>query len=163
MEIYRKVATEELQAYGALCLHRFCKAKNIDHPSIDELLDHLLKMLVSPTLDEWERTLAGLDLSGGGDPIPAELEARIPAGILDDFCRLVAFVVAIGTDDLYAQPSDEPLNDLYRCLEILDANQVDRPEFPAIIRDRPRTEEGNRVAVRLYSQEELEQVKSCFH
>lgn len=162
MEILRKLATEELQAYGALCLHRFCKAKNIEHPSIDELLNHLLTMLISPTLYEWERKLAGLDLSGGGDPIPAELESRIPADILDDFCRLVAFVVAVGTDDLYTQPSDEPLNDVYRCLEILDANQVERPNVPDIIKDRPRAEEGNRLAVKLYSREELDQVKSHF-
>lgn len=162
MEILRRLAHQELQAYGALCLHRFCKEKHIEHPSIDELLEHLLTMLISPTFYDWERTLAGLDLSGGGDPIPTELESLIPAEILGDFCRLVAFVVAIGTDDLYAKLSDEPLNDLYRCLEILDANLVARPGVPDIIKNKISDENVAPFMAKVYTPEELEQVKSSF-
>lgn len=163
MQILKRLSNRELLAYAALCLHQFCRAKQIEHPCIDELIEHLLTMLISDTLDGWERKLAGLDLSGDGDPIPAELEALIPGDILDDFCRLVDYVVEVGVGDMYAASSEGPLNDLLRCLEILDANGVERPDVPQIFKDKMPAEDVAPYLGAKYSQEEYEQVKSLFH
>ena len=163
MDILRNLSNRELQAYGCLCMHRFCSEKHIEHPYIDELLEHLLIMLISSDLVPWERKLAGLELSGAGDPIPTELETLIPNDIFNDFDLLVESVVEIGIGDMYAAPSERPLNDLFRCLEILDANGVERPDVPEIIKDKMRTEDLAPYLGETYSQEEYEQVKSLFN
>lgn len=163
MEIVRKLSNRELQACGALCLHRFCSAKHISHPNIDELVEHLLTMLVSTDLVGWERKGAGLELSGRGDPVPAELETLVPDDIFGDFHRLVEFVVEVGIVDMYAKSTEKPLNHLLRCLEILDANGIERPDVPEILKNKMRTEDVAPYKGETYSQDEYEQVKSLIH
>ena len=163
MEILRMLSTRELQAYGALCLHQFCREKHIKHPYIDELSEHLLTMLISSNLVAWEHKGAGLELSGRGDSIPAELETLVAGDILMDFHRLVEFVVEVGLIDMYAKSTKRPLNHLLRCLEIIDANGIERPDVPELFKDRMREEDAAPYIGEAYSQEEYEQVKSLFH
>lgn len=66
-----QLSTRELQAYGALCL--FCRAKHISHPALDHLLDHLLSLLVTENLSQWETTGAQLELSNRGFDLPEEI------------------------------------------------------------------------------------------
>src|SRR5215203_1380327 len=138
MDVLQKLSNRELQAYGALCLHRFCREKQINHPYIDELLEHLLAMLVTRSLATWERQLADLELSGRGDPIPTEVAAIVPNGLRKDFHLLVEFVVEVAVGDIYGRPTRGPLNDLFRCLEILDRNGVERPAVPTVFLQRTR-------------------------
>lgn len=162
MEILRNLSNRELQAYGALCLYRFCSEKHIKHPHIDELLEHLLKMLISSDLAAWERHGAGLELSARGDPIPADVEKLVAADILSDFHRLVEFVVEVGIIDMYAKSTDRPLNHLLRCLEILDATGVQRPDVPEMFRVKMRTDVAPYKGG-AYSQEDYEKVRSLLH
>lgn len=163
MEILRNLSNRELQAYAALCLHRFCGAKHIEHPYVDELLEHLLAMLITKKLGDWERKLAGLELSGAGDPIPTELETLISDYIRKDFHFLIECVVDVGVGDIYHKPSERPLNNLFRCLEVLDVNGVERPDVPEILKNKMRKEDAAPYTGETYSQEEYEQVKSLFH
>lgn len=163
MEILRKLSNRELQAYGALCLHRFCRVKHISHLYIDELLEHLVTMLISSDLVAWDRKLAGLELSGAGDPIPAELKALVPDDIFSEFHLLVEFVVEIGISDMFAKSSEKPLNHLFRCLDILDANGVERPDVPEIFKNKMRPDDVAPYKGETYSQEGFKQVKSLFH
>src|SRR4051794_25159072 len=126
-DVLEDLSTREMQAYGALCLHRFCKAKRIEHPYVDELIQHLLSILVIDLLDGWERDGGDLNLSGRGDPIPDVLADQLAEDVREDFARLVYFVVEIGLADMYVKSTKRPLYNLYRCLAILDANRVDRP------------------------------------
>ena len=162
MEILRNMSNRELAAYGALCLQAFCRAKQISHPYIDELLEQLLKKLISTNLVEWDRELAVLELSGAGDPIPEAVEV-IAGNNLRDFHFFVEYAVEIAIGDMFAKPSDRPLNDLFRCLEILDANGIARPDVPGVFRNKVREEDTAPHTGEPCSQEEYEQVKSLIH
>lgn len=162
MDVLRGLSTREKQAYGALCMHRFCKAKGIEHPCIDELIEHLLSILISSPLDGWERKGAALELSGRGDPIPDALEKQLADDVRKDFARLVYFVVEIGFGDMYGAPTMKPLNDLLRCLEILDAHGVERPDINELFNDRMPRGEDAPVWGETFSEERYEQVKTLF-
>ncbi len=163
MEILRKLSNRELQAYGALCLQRFCSEKHIKHPYINELLEHLLTMLTSSDLVAWDRKLADLELSGAGDPLPAEIEILIIADdTRNDFHLLVEFTVEIGIGDMFAKPSERPLKHLFRCLKILDANGIAPPDVPELFRNKMRIDGVAPYRGEAYSQKDYEQVKSLF-
>jgi hypothetical protein len=162
MEFFRDLSTREKQAYGAWCLYRFCKAKRIEHRSIDELIDHLLSILIESPLDEWERKEGRLELCGRGMPLPKALEAQLPADVRTDFARLVDFVVDIGVGDMYAASSMQPLADLIRILGILDDHGVERPDRAVFFKDRtPRGTDTPDWGDR-YSRERYEQVRALF-
>lgn len=162
LDVLKDLSTREMQAYGALCLHRFCAAKRIKHPYIDELIQHLLSILVLDKLDGWERHGAALKLSGRGEPVPPELTAQLAENAREDFARLVDFVVEIGITDMYAKSSREPLDNLYRCLAILDENQIERPAVNELFKDRTPRGETEPAWGEVYSHERYEQVKSFF-
>lgn len=156
------LSTREMQAYGALCLQRFCEAKRIKHPYVNELTQHLLSILVVDKLDGWERHGAGLHLSGRGDPVPLALTTQLADDVCEDFARLVYFTVEIGVIDMYTQSSRRPLHNLYRCLAILDANQIERPAVDEFFKDRNPRGETDPDWGELYSRERYEQLTSSF-
>lgn len=164
MDVLRDLSLRELQAYGALCLHQFCKAKGIKHACIDELIEHLLLIFITNPLDEWEGKGAMLELNGRGEPIPETLKAQLADDLPEDFARLVDFVVEIGFGDMYGGLTMGPLNDLLRCLSILDANGVERPDVNDLFNDRmPREEEdAGPYEGETISQERYEQVRALF-
>ena len=163
MDFLRDLSLRENQAYGAFCLHQFCKTKGIEHTCIDELIEHLLLILITSPLDEWERKGATLELNGRGKPIPDSLKTQLADDICEDFARLVCFVVEIGLGDMYGALTMGPLNDLLRCLSILDANGVDRPDVDDLFKDRmPREEDAGPYAGETISQERYEQVRALF-
>lgn len=164
MDILIDLSTREKQVYGALCLHRFCKAKNIEHECVDELIAHLLLVLVNKKLAGWEDKGADLELCGRGEPLPKALEAQLSEDIREDFARLVDYVVKIGIDDMYGASTMKPLNNVLRCLEILDAHGVERPDINELFKDRtPREEDVEPYWGETFSQGDYERVKSLFN
>ena len=124
------LSTRELQVYAALCLTRFCAARAISHPNIDELVAHLASILTAVDLPAWEQRGAGLALSGRGDPLPAQLEARIPAPIREPFRRLVHSAVEVGLANMYSASTETPwvrCDDVVR--QVLEATSG-LPEIP---------------------------------
>ncbi len=162
LDILSDLSTRELQAYGAFCFQRFCEAKRIKHPYIEELIQHLLSLLVSEALDVWERRGAALELSGRGDPVPPDLMTQLAEEVREDFTCFVEFVVEIGIIDMYTKSTKRPLDYLYRCLAILDANQIERPPLDTVFPDRSRRGEKDPDWGEVYSRERYEQVKSLF-
>ena len=163
MDIWKDLTTREMQAYGALCLHRFCKATRIQHESIDELIDHLLSMLVSYPLDEWERRGARLHLNGRGwDPLPASLNDQLPEELRKDFARFVEDVVDIGFCDMYGAPTTKSLKYLVKSLTFLDEHGIERPDVAELFKNRtPRGETAPDLG-EVFSQERYEQVRALF-
>ena len=162
MDFFRDLSTREKQAYGAWCLHRFCKAKRIAHRCIDELIEHLLSILIHSPLDGWERKEAGLELCGRGEPLPKALETQLPDDVRADFARLVDFVVDIGVGDMYSASTMQPLNDLLRILAILDDHGVERPDRAVFFKDRTPRGTDTPDWGETYSPERYEQVRALF-
>lgn len=157
------LSTREKQVYGALCLRRFCLAKGVKHPYIDELIEHLLSILITRELDMWESHGSVLELSGRGDPIPKAIETLLVDDVREDFTRMVDYVVEIAMSDMYSESSMEPLNYLLRCQAILDANGIGRPEVGELFDDRVTREDDTPIWGELYTQEEYERVRSLFY
>ena len=163
IDVFSDLSTREKQAYGALCLHRFCEAKGISHPDIDALVEHLLSMLVFDRLDEWEERGALLELCGRGDPVPESVKAVVSGDLLKTFERMVELVVEVGFCDMYHASSMRPLEHLMTCLAILDEHDIPRPdvkEFFAgrVFRDRHEPYKGEP-----YSWDAYERIKKAFH
>jgi hypothetical protein len=156
------LSTREMQAFGALCLQRFSKAKGIKHPYIDELIQHLLSILILNPLDSWEREGAVLELSGRGDPLPDALKTQLGEDVRPDFARLVEFVVEIGFVDLYGATSKRPLHFLLRSLAILDDHGIERPQVNELFNDRTSRGKTTPEWGEIYSKERYEQVREVF-
>jgi hypothetical protein len=126
-DILEYLSTRELQAYGALCLNRFCRAQHISHRSIDELLDHLLALLVSTDFSQWETAGAKLTLSNRGFVLPEAIDWQLSDAVRADFCAIVGHTHDIGFADVYGAETRRPLEHLRICLAILDRHGVSRP------------------------------------
>jgi hypothetical protein len=163
MSIWKDLTTREMQAYGALCLHRFCKAKAIHHVYIDDLIEHLLSMLTLELLYEWERRGASLALNGRGwDPLPASVADQLPEELRKGFKRFVEDVVDIGFCDMYGAASTKSLKYVVRALTFLDEHGVERPDVAELFKDRaPRGDVGPALGP-VFSQERYEQVRASF-
>ena len=110
--------------------------------SIDELIDHLLSMLVSYPLDEWERRGARLHLNGRGwDPLPAPPNDQLPEELRKDFARFVEDVVDIGFCDMYGAPTTKSLKYLVKSLTFLDEHGIERPDVAELFKNRTHKRE----------------------
>jgi hypothetical protein len=127
------LTTRELQAYGVLCLRRFCRSKHIRHPSIDELIEHLLEFCVSTNFSEWEQAGAKIVLSNRGFDLPEELDWKIKEGMHQDVCDLLTRATDIGFTDVYGASTRKPLGHLRSCLAILARHGVARPAIEEIV------------------------------
>ena len=123
------LSTQEMQAYGAACLARFCSVKEIDAQPVLELVDHLVQVLTADDLGAWEAAGTGLALPGRGDPLPTELRAALAPDLAHELETLVDRVVEIGMADMYGADTDLPLRFLHRSLELLEAAGVAAPPF----------------------------------
>ena len=132
----KALSISDKQVYAALCLHRFCKAKGIEHPSIDELVDHLISIKISSSPADWECKGAALALCGRGDPLPESLAELLPEDVVEDFVHMVEFVVEVGLVDMYGALTTQPMDFLMRCVSILDAHGVERPVVTELFEDR---------------------------
>ena len=115
------LSIRKLQAIAALCLAQFCRAYNIRHPAIEELVEHLLRLLISNNLPNWDSEGAGLELAGRGDPMPTALEVIIPQPVAHSFRHFVEHAVEVGLVCMYGRTTDEPL-------KILEQTGVEAPD-----------------------------------
>lgn len=128
----KRLPTREKQAYGALCLARYCKSKVISHKDIFTLINHLASILVANNLGQWAQQGALLNITGRGDPIPHNLEISLRNGRYDEFVKLVESVVEIGLVDMYGAPTTLPDEFLAESLSILKNNDICAPEVPPV-------------------------------
>ena len=85
----KSLSIRRKQAFATLCLVEFCAASGIESAAVGELVEHLLSILVSDNLTEWEARGAKLELAGRGDPLPDSVRMGLPPGIHEEvFQRL---------------------------------------------------------------------------
>lgn len=128
-KISNKLNNRQLQAFAAVCLWTFCEKLHIKHEAIDKLIIYLLNIFVEKSLHEWERKGVDLEVSGRGNPLPAEISNLISVDLIDDFMTLVECVVQVGLTDMYAADTDDPKKFLEKSLEILQKNLVSIPSI----------------------------------
>lgn len=129
----RNMSTRELQAYGAACLAKYCAAKGVQSPPVEELIEHLLLLMTSSSLPAWEAAGCALEMTGRGDPLPASLEQLLPSGNLEELDDLVESVVEIGLVDMYGPETDKPLKYALRAQGILESAGVQPPRFEELL------------------------------
>jgi hypothetical protein len=116
------------QALAALCLAQFCAVHRIEHPSVTQLIEHLLSILVTTSLPEWDRRGSTLELAGRGDPLPEPVKTILPKQVSEPtFRSLIDHVVEVGLVNLYGALTDEPFQMLQKCIEIIGHAGVSCP------------------------------------
>lgn len=125
--VFTNFNVRQLQAYAALCLKAFGRSKKIEHPEIDKLVEHLLAVLVSENLPDWEQAGACMAITGRGDPLPQDVSNEVPRNCLTDFVHLLEHCVEVGLADMYAADSERPLEHLRACLTILFDSEIQPP------------------------------------
>ncbi|MCV4284822.1 hypothetical protein [Pseudomonas capsici] len=124
-----KLSASDLQIYASKCLQAYCNAKQIKHPSIDELLVHLESRPENNGLNEWEGRGALLALNGRGDEIPKDLIQSIPPQIIEEFSYIVDCTVEVGIVDMYGAATELPFEFLRKIILILSQNKVNLPKL----------------------------------
>lgn len=130
------LSVRELQAYGAACLARYCAAKGIHSKHVEWLVDHLLLALVSTRLPVWETAGTMFELTGRGDPLPADLVELLPEHELASFERLVSCVVGIGMVDMYGGDTSQSLRSARESREVLESADVEQPSVEDLFPSR---------------------------
>jgi hypothetical protein len=126
--------TRALQAYAALCLVGFCRAKAIRDSTINALVEHLLRLLVEDDLPDWERRGARLELSGRGDAPPPRLLQKLPVDLHGDFAKLVENVVEVGIVNMYGACTSHPADFVLKCVRLLQKHGVLVPDAALVSR-----------------------------
>lgn len=129
MEKIELLTTREKQAFAALCLAKFCAVHKINHNFISDLIEHLLSILISHSLSDWEDKGTSLEITGRGDPLPESLNSIIPPNLYNTFNHLVECVVEVGIVDMYGDTTDEPLNFLHECIKVLELSGIIPPDL----------------------------------
>ncbi|WP_347900847.1 hypothetical protein [Pseudomonas purpurea] len=119
--------SRDLQLYASKCLQAYCKAKSIQHRSVDELIAHLNNYPERDNLVDWERKGAGLSLNGRGDDMPQELALLISPQEAEEFSYVVDRAVEVGIADMYGAPTERPVKFLGEIALILHRNNIDLP------------------------------------
>ncbi len=127
------LTVRQLQFYAAVCLKTYCIDRGISHSSIDALICHQVSLATAKSLPDWEQSGSRLEL-GGGDPVPDEIMAPIPADDRRLFYELVDCSVEVGIVDMYGASTDQPSRFAARCIAILDELGIDRPAIGPIRR-----------------------------
>jgi len=124
---------------GAICLSKFCAAQDIHHESIDDLLKQLWKIATAASIMEWDRERRKLELSGRGDPLPANIAKIIEEPLRSDFERLVNCVGMISDCNMFRDPVDraESRALLSQAIEIVKAYGADPPDQALFAKSSP--------------------------
>ncbi|RFA24286.1 hypothetical protein CAI21_22285 [Alkalilimnicola ehrlichii] len=117
----------QLQAYAAICLWTFCHHLGIKNDSITKLFEHLMAMLTTNSLPDWERNGAVLDITGRGDPLPVDVEKEIPQEHFEVFNSLLENCVEVGIVDMYGDSTEQPIKFLEKCLNALERSGIEPP------------------------------------
>ncbi|MCA9803983.1 MAG: hypothetical protein KC777_18565 [Cyanobacteria bacterium HKST-UBA02] len=99
---------------------------------IDDFVEHCWKLATVSTPDEfvdWEQNGPELFRSGLGDPLPVELEDRLPATLKPTLPELLECVVEIGMCDAYGATTDDSRIYLQKVISILRKHDVPIPKL----------------------------------
>jgi hypothetical protein len=125
----KKLSTRQKQAYAALCLAQFCATKRIRHPAVNQLIEHLLSVLISDNVCAWEAQGGQIEFSGQGSCLPS-IKSMLPADVSESaFDSLVENVVEVGLTDMYGADTDEPLEYLLKCIETVKHHGIEPPSI----------------------------------
>ena len=127
MKSFNSFNIRQLQAYAGLCLWQFCNHFDIKHPLINELILHLVRILITSSLPDWEQDGASLAITGRGDSLPVGVLEILAPDNLDIFNSLVENCVEVGIVDMYGAPSDQPMTFLEQSIKILTSSGVKPP------------------------------------
>ncbi|WP_420552090.1 hypothetical protein [Tenacibaculum aiptasiae] len=119
-----KLNKREKQAIGALAVKLFCDKYFIEDHKITELLNHLLLLLKSSNLMEWEEKGFEIAITGRGDELPNDLINKIPKELFKDFYKLIDRVIEIGIVDLYGDDTEFPDKFLISSINILKSHNI---------------------------------------
>lgn len=133
LKYFEDFNVRQLQAYAALCLWRFCEYKNIKHAQVDELIFHLINILVANNLSDWEQRGSTMAITGRGDLLPESVVALFSQNDLVAFTSLVDSCVEVGIVDMYGGVSDQPLYFLGKCIDVLDDYGIEIPPMDVLI------------------------------
>jgi hypothetical protein len=132
------LSTRAKQAYGAACMVKFCAARGIVSPHVDELVARLLSVLCSTDLPEWGTNLYGLAIAGQHDgALPKDFVAAVDASDLEAFRSLADSVVEIGGSDMYGADTAFPFNYMMEAKSILLALDITPPSIDELCRIAP--------------------------
>jgi len=124
---YKNFNVRQLQAYASLCLWKFCNHLNVKHNSINELVRHLISILIANNLPEWEQRGVAIAITGRGDPLPQDVEKIIPVESVEIFNSLVESCVEVGIVDMYGASTNKPYEFVGHCVMLLKQSGIDIP------------------------------------
>lgn len=128
-EQLENMTTQDKQVYAAKCLYAYCSHFNIVDDSIDTLIEHLYAIKVIDDLCKWEAAGAKLELTGRGDPLPESVLIHLPQERIAEFNLLLECVVEVGLIDMYTVDSNNPLEFLCKCIEIVQKHGIPLPVY----------------------------------
>jgi len=140
MQDFESFNIRQMQVYAGLCLQRFCSHHRIDDPLIDELIVHLLEILVATDLSSWEHDGTYLAITGRGDPIPEVVSNSLSRDTLSNLRSLMESCVEVGMVDMYGEPTRKPLEFLETCISKLTRSGIPLPAFQPLKKHKKGTD-----------------------
>jgi hypothetical protein len=128
----RKLNVRQMQVYCAVCLSEYCEKIGLSHPSIDELILHLLSITLTKNLMDWEISGRGLMLSGRGDPIPWTLEELVVENKRNSLLRVVELCVEVGIIDMYGAETNQPKKYMNLFIKELKNKKIKIPDVSIV-------------------------------
>lgn len=122
-----KFNVRQMQAYAAICLWAFCRYYGIRHNSIELLIKHLMSILTTSNLPDWERKGSELAVTGRGDPLPIDVQEAVRQDNIELFNSLVETCVEVGIVDMYGGTTEQPKMFLDRCMTYIQRSGVELP------------------------------------
>jgi hypothetical protein len=132
-EIVNSLNIRQKQAYAALCINQFCMHFNIRDNSISELITHLISLLTTDNIPEWESKGAILAIVGRGEPIPQNVIELVPVNCQEHFSELIENGVEVGIIDIYGALTEQPQQFLNNCIHILVQLKIEVPQLDGLL------------------------------
>lgn len=119
------------QCVAVICLERFCREYQLDHPAIAEFVDHVWKVAqVDPgSWTEWERGFHSIPLTGQGATYPGTLVEAIPEDLRDDFFLLTQSVFWTSAETWYGYDLEGTKSHLLQVLKISSRHNIAIPDL----------------------------------
>jgi len=131
IDLLKNMSWEKKQTIAAKCFENYCEYFCIRDDIINKLVEHLYSMEQYRNeyhdLATWEKNGAGLELAGRGDPLPEMLKQKIPNEKINEFNEILEYTVEVGLCDMYSASTNNPLEYLIKCINILRVNSVQLP------------------------------------
>jgi hypothetical protein len=125
------------QCVAVICLERYCKKYNINHPDIDLFINHVWKVTqVGPNnFSEWERGFAVMPITSQGDTYPEDLIKAIPIELFNEFDLLTQYVFETSATTWYGSDIEGTKRYLSKVIDIVSKKGIPIPELNNYIND----------------------------